>query len=53
MEFVRIEEYFLHNKARIIDIIKDLDVNDAWVVDLQTSLLEEFTRGLKMEGEAE
>ena len=53
MEFVRIEEFFLHNKARIIDIIKDLDIYDAWVVDLQTELLEDFTRGLKREGKAE
>lgn len=32
---------------------KDLDINDPWVVDLQTSLLEDFTRGLKKEGMAE
>ena len=32
---------------------KDLDVKDAWVVDLQMSLLEDFARALKMEGKAE
>ena len=31
----------------------DLNVKDAWVVDLQTELLEDFTRALEMEGKAE
>ena len=32
---------------------KDLDIKDAWVVDLQIELLEEFTRGLEIEGKSE
>ncbi|MBQ4407086.1 MAG: hypothetical protein II852_08765 [Bacteroidales bacterium] len=32
---------------------KDLNVKDAWVVDLQIELLEDFTRALEMEGKAE
>ncbi|MBP5369180.1 MAG: hypothetical protein J6Z01_12085 [Bacteroidales bacterium] len=47
--------YFCNNKIyKCLGNDKtDLDVKDDWVVDLQTSLLEDFTRALEMEGKAE
>ena len=52
-EFTR--AYFCNDKIyKCLDNAKkDLDVKDDWVSDLQMSLLEDFARALKMEGEAE